>query len=214
MLAMAERFRGFLPVVVDLETGGFHAATDALLQIGAVLLECDPEGRLVPGQTLSLEVTPFEGAHIDPEALAVNGIDPTHPLRPALPEEEALIRLFRLVRRALTAHSCSRAILTGHNAFFDLGFLNAAATRSAVKRNPFHPFSTFDTVTLAGVLLGQTVLAKAVAEIGIPVDSGQTHQALYDAELTAQLFCRLVNRCEEWTRAGRADQACERPSAP
>lgn len=201
---MAERFRGYLPVVIDLETGGFHAETDALLQIGAVLVECDPNGRLTPGQTLSLEVMPFEGARIDPESLAITGIDPTHPLRPALPEHEALIRLFRLVRRALTAHGCTRAILTGHNAFFDLGFLNAAVGRSAVKRNPFHPFSTFDTVTLAGVLLGQTVLAKAVAELGIPVDTGLTHQALYDAELTAQLFCQLVNRCDEWIRSGVA----------
>ncbi len=213
-LVMAERFRGFLPVVVDLETGGFHAETDALLQIGAVILDCDEAGQLVPGQTLSLEVMPFEGARIDPEALAVNGIDPNHPLRPALPEEEALVRLFRLVRRALTTQGCSRAILTGHNAFFDLGFLNAAASRCAVKRNPFHPFSTFDTVTLAGVLLGQTVLAKAVTEIGIPVDSGLTHQALYDAELTAELFCRLVNRCQEWAGPGRTLQAWDRSSAP
>ncbi len=210
---MADRFRGFLPVVVDLETGGFHAETDALLQIGVVLIDCDEAGRLTPGETLSLEVMPFEGARMDPEALAVNGIDPTHPLRPALPEEEALVRLFRQVRRALIAHGCTRAILTGHNAFFDLGFLNAAAARSGVKRNPFHPFSTFDTVTLAGVLLGQTVLAKAVAEIGIPVDSGLTHQALYDAELTAELFCRLVNRCEEWARTGPAGQVRDPPSA-
>ncbi len=195
MRTMAERFRGFLPVVVDLETGGFECRTDALLQIGAVTLTIESTGDLVPGESLSLEVLPFEGARIQPEALAVTGIDPHHPLRPALPEGEALIRLLRLVRRALVAEGCTRAILTGHNAFFDLGFLNAAVARSGIKRNPFHPFSTFDTVTLAGVLTGQTVLAKAVQSLGLAFDSSHAHQAHYDALLTARLFCQLVNRC-------------------
>ena len=39
---MRDRFRGFLPVVVDVETGGFISATDALLEIAAVLIEIDP----------------------------------------------------------------------------------------------------------------------------------------------------------------------------
>ena len=195
MRAMAERFRGFLPVVVDLETGGFESRTDALLQIGAVTLTTEASGDLVLAESLSLEVLPFEGARIQPEALALTGIDPHHPLRPALPEGEALIRLFRLVRRALVAEGCTRAILTGHNAFFDLGFLNAAVARSGVKRNPFHPFSTFDTVTLAGILTGQTVLAKAAQSLGLGFDASHAHQAHYDALLTARLFCLLVNRC-------------------
>ena len=147
---MARRFRGFLPVVIDVETGGFHAATDALLEIAAVIIEMDPDGTLRRGPTHSYHVKPFEGGRLDPAALSITGIDPHHPLRPALPERDALQRIFREIRHAVRDYNCRRAILVGHNAAFDLGFLNVAVNRADVKRNPFHPFSSFDTATLAG----------------------------------------------------------------
>lgn len=201
MSPLARRFRGFLPVVVDVETGGFVAATDALLEIAAVLIEIDGEGRLRRGETYSYHVQPFEGARIDPASLAVNGIDPFHPLRPALPEREALTRIFKPVRDAIHAADCKRAILVGHNASFDLGFLNAAIARTGIKRSPFHPFSSFDTVTLAGAALGQTVLAKAARIAGLDWDDGSAHSAAYDAEKTADLFCQLCNALEPTYRA-------------
>lgn len=191
---MARRFRGFLPVVVDVETGGFHAATDALLEIAAVLIDMAEDGTVRRGATHSFHVQPFAGARLDPAALVVTGIDPHHPLRPALPEKDALQRIFREVRHAMRAYGCRRAILVGHNAAFDLGFLNAAVARTDVKRNPFHPFTCFDTATLAGVALGQTVLAKAVAVAGLEWDSSSAHSAAYDAERTADIFCRICNR--------------------
>ncbi len=193
---MARRFRGFLPVVVDVECGGFNPATDALLEIAAVLIDIDPSGALRRGATASYHVQPFEGARLDPAALSVNGIDPFHPLRPALPERDALLRVFREVRHAVRAYDCRRAILVGHNAAFDLAFLNAAVTRSQTKRNPFHPFSSFDTATLAGAALGQTVLAKAVTVAGMPWDASAAHSAAYDAEKTADLFCYVCNRMQ------------------
>jgi ribonuclease T len=198
---MARRFRGFLPVVVDVETGGFHSTTDALLEIAAVLIDITAAGELVRGATHSFHVQPFEGARLDPAALIVNGIDPFHPLRPALPERDAVQRVFREVRHALQAHGCTRAILVGHNAAFDLGFVNAVVARADLKRNPFHPFSCFDTATLAGAALGQTVLAKAVTIAGFPWDSGSAHSAAYDAERTADVFCCVCNRLAESFRA-------------
>ena len=190
---MSRRFRGFLPVVVDVETGGFNPATDALLEIAAVLIELTPAGELKRGETYRYHVTPFEGSNIEQAALAVNGIDPHHPLRPAIAERDALQRIFREVRRAVRDTACSRAVLVGHNAFFDLNFLNAAVARADVKRNPFHPFSSFDTATLGGVAYGQTVLARAVRSAGIDWDPSSAHTAAYDAERTADLFCRICN---------------------
>jgi ribonuclease T len=151
---MSRRFRGFLPVVIDVETGGFVSRTDALLEIAAVFIDMDASGTLARGATHSFHVQPFPGARMDPASLSVTGIDPYHPLRPALPEREALQRIFREVRQQLRAYDCRRAILVGHNAAFDLGFLNAALERTDVKRSPFHPFSCFDTATLAGAALG------------------------------------------------------------
>lgn len=197
MKEISTRFRGFLPVVVDVETGGFNPRTDALLEIAAVTLTVDDDGQLQRDGTVSYHVKPFKGANMDPASLEVNGIDPYHPLRPALPEEEALRRLFREVRRAVRDGGCSRAILVGHNAWFDLAFVNAAVERTDIKRNPFHPFSSFDTVTLAGVAVGQTVLARAVEAIGLEWDAREAHSAVYDAERTADLFCVIVNQMQE-----------------
>jgi ribonuclease T len=191
---MARRFRAFLPVVVDIETGGFNAETDALLEIAAVLIDMDSAGVLSRGATHAFHVRPFQGARLDPASLSVTGIDPFHPLRPALPERDALQRIFREIRHAARAYDCRRAILVAHNAAFDLGFLNTAVKRADVKRNPFHPFSCFDTATLAGAALGQTVLAKAVTVAGLAWDSSSAHSAAYDAERTADLFCLICNR--------------------
>lgn len=193
VIAPQRRFRGFLPVVVDVETGGFNAARDALLEIAAVLVTIGPDGRLKRGATHAFHVKPFEGANLEPASLAVNGIDPFHPLRPALDEHDALQRVFREVRVAIREANCKRAILVGHNASFDLSFLNAAVARTGIKRNPFHPFSSFDTVTLAGAALGQTVLAKAAMVAGMEWDSASAHSAAYDAERTAELFCQICN---------------------
>ena len=191
---IADRFRGFLPIVVDVETGGFNSKTDALLEIAAVLIEGQVDGTILPGKTFRYHVKPFEGANLEAASLAVNGIDPDHPLRPAIDEKEALQNIFRHVRRAVREADCTRAILVGHNAAFDLGFLNEAIARSAIKRNPFHPFSSFDTATLGGVAYGQTVLARAASSAGLEWDTELAHSAIYDAQMTAKIFCDVVNR--------------------
>ena len=190
---MARRFRGYLPVVVDVETGGFDWNRHALLEIACVPLDLDDAGQLVLGETACAHLDPAPGTEIDPKSLEVTGIRLDHPFRFAKPERAALEHVFAPVRAAVKRHGCQRAILVGHNAHFDLNFLNAAVTRCGHKRNPFHPFSVFDTVTLAGVALGQTVLARAVAAAGLAWNADEAHSAVYDAERTAELFCRIVN---------------------
>ena len=190
---LSQRFRGYLPVVVDVETGGFNEATDALLQIAAVIIDIDQQGQLYCSETVSCHVTPFEGANLDPKSMEVNGIDIDHPFRMAVEEKQALPKIFKPVRNAIKRHSCKKAILVGHNAYFDLKFIYAAAARAGIKRNPFHPFSTFDTVTLAGLVYGQTVLARSVRSAGMEWDPSEAHSAVYDAEMTAMLFCKIVN---------------------
>jgi ribonuclease T len=196
-VSISQRFRGFLPVIVDMETGGFTAATDAILEIAASIVRMDARGRLQVHATHSYIVAPFEGANIEQSALDFTGIDPYHPFREAQTENEALSELFQVVRREIREQGCNRAILVGHNAHFDAGFLNAAVERCEIKRNPFHPFSHFDTATLAGLAYGQTVLAKSCREADVAFDNDQAHSAAYDAERTAELFCTIVNRWRE-----------------
>ena len=193
---IAKRFRGFLPVVVDVECGGFDAKKDALLEISAVILDFNQDGKLAIQESHEQHVLPFKNANLDPKALEFIGLsDPWHPFRMAVEEKEALKTIFEPIRKAIKRTGCSRAILVGHNAWFDLTFLNAAVERTKIKNSPFHSFSSFDTATLGGVFYGQTVLARMAQSAEIAWDHEAAHSALYDAEQSAKIFCKMVN---EW----------------
>lgn len=196
---LSERFRGFYPVVIDIETSGFDPNKNAILEIAAITLQMDDSGWLSVDKTLQFNVNPFPEAVIEPAALAFNGIDLTNPLRVAVEERDAIERIFKMVRKGMKAAECNRAVIVAHNATFDHGFLMAAATRSQIKRNPFHPFATFDTAVLSGLVYGQTVLAKACEIAAIDFDHKEAHSALYDTQKTAHLFCDIVNR---WKKLG------------
>ncbi len=196
----AQRFRGYFPVVVDVETAGFNAKTDALLEIAASMLSLDEAtGEFQIDESICFNIEPFEGANLEPSALAFTGIDPTHPLRGNVKEDFALKEMFKLIRKKMKAAGCQRAVMVAHNAAFDLGFLNAAVERCNIKRSPFHPFVSFDTTTLSGLAYGQTVLAKACEAAQIDFDNKEAHSALYDTEKTAELFCTIVNK---WKNLG------------
>ena len=186
------RFRGFLPVVVDVETAGVDPQKNALLQICVVLLDINEQGQFTVGERFFEHVLPFDGAELDQKSLDFNRIDPFQPLRFALDEKTALERLFAPINKALKQHHCPRAVLVGHNAWFDLLFIKEAVKRTGVK-SPFHAFTCFDTATLAGLIYGQTVLAKAMKAARIPFDVNEAHSAIYDAEKTAELFCEMIN---------------------
>ena len=193
---IASRFRGYYPAVVDVETAGFDPRTDALLEVAVVFLGLDKHGEWYPQQTLAKHIQPFPGANLDQAALEFTGIDPEHPFRKeiAVSEKDALTDIFRVLRQTIKQYQCNRAILVGHNPTFDLGFVNAAAARAGLTRNPFHSFSTFDTATLGGLAYGQTVLSRAVQAAGLDWEEGEAHSAAYDAERTAELFCNIVNQ--------------------
>jgi ribonuclease T len=193
---MSRRFRGFFPVVIDVETGGFDEKKDALLEVAAITLKIDSNGYMSVHDEYHCHINPFEGANMDPASLEINGIDPHHPFRIAIAkdEETGIRELFRFIHREMKPSKCKRAIMIGHNTTMDHNFIFAAAERNRISRNPFHPFSTFDTVSLAGLAYGQTVLSRAAQAAGLDWDSGEAHSALYDAKQTAELFCAIVNR--------------------
>lgn len=197
--AISKRFRGYLPVVIDVETAGFNPKTDALLEIAAVIIDMKSCGDLYLKETIHCNVEPFRGANMEAAALQFTGIDPHSPFRNAQPEKMALDKIFTPIRKAIKDTNCTRAILVGHNASFDHSFVFAAAERTGIKRNPFHPFSSFDTATLSGLAFGQTVLAKACAMANIEFNGKEAHSAKYDTEKTAELFCKIVNR---WQHLG------------
>lgn len=211
IIPLEKRFRGFLPVIVDIETAGFNPKKNALLEIAAVIVELNTDGDLAITERHAAHVIPFKNAELDEAALKFNGIDPHHPFRMAVEELAALELIFKPIRRAIKRNQCTRAILVGHNPAFDIGFLNAAIARTQIKRSPFHPFSTFDTATLGGLAYQQTVLAKVAESAGIGWENDKAHSALYDAEKTAEVFCRIVNRWKQLTALDAAHQASANP---
>ena len=190
---LAKRFRGLLPVVIDVETSGLDPATNGLLEVAAVTLSLDSNGKIFQRETFSYFIEPFPGAALDAQALDVTGIDPFQPLRYAIPERQALERLFTNIREQLELSGCTRAVLVGHNAWFDLAFILAAMRRNGIVSAPLHSFTTFDTATLAAIALGETVLARSVRAAGFEFDVAKAHSAVYDAQRTADLFCFIVN---------------------
>ena len=191
-MILKERFRKYLPVVVDIETGGFNPLNNAILEIAITLIE-EIDGQLEVGDTYRHHIEPFEGLAVEKESLEFTKIDLNHPLRIAVSEKEALTDLFKIINKARNKYECSRAILVGHNAHFDSSFINESVKRNGIKKSPFHPFSVLDTVSLGVLATNQTVLARVCDSLGIDYDSKQAHSAAYDSDVTAKVFCKVVN---------------------
>ncbi|MDD6319227.1 MAG: exonuclease domain-containing protein [Succinatimonas hippei] len=192
---ISKRFRGFLPVVVDVETAGFDPEKNALLEVAAMPLALNDKGIMVPGEIFSANIRPFEGSVLVEENLKFLGIDPYAADRNIQDEKESITALFRFVHRAVKAAHCKKALLTGHNGSFDLGFVNAAGRRAGLeKKNPFHPFTVLDTSTVGALVFGHTVLAKACMGAHINYEGKNAHGAAYDTKVEAELFCAAYNR--------------------
>ncbi|MCF6767733.1 ribonuclease T [Thiotrichales bacterium 19S11-10] len=193
LFKLNQRFRGFLPVIIDVETGGLDPDKHALLELCIIFIQLDDQFKYRPSETLHFNIKQHPKTEVTEEALNINGIKPGHPFRAEVDELQALQETFKMIRKQLKKHQCSRAILVGHNAFFDLSFIQKAALRNQIKRNPFHSFSTIDTVSLSALLYGETVLSKALEKANILFDEDRAHSALYDTEKTAELFCQILN---------------------
>ena len=191
-----KRFRGFLPIVVDVETAGFDANKDALLEVALVTINKNANNFFSADKTIHYHIEPFKGANLDKDALEFNQIKPDHPFRFAKTETEAFTNIANEINKLLAQHNCTKAVLIGHNAHFDLAFINAAFNRTNIK-NPFHSFTCFDTATLCALAFAETVLAKAMYRAKIPFDLEHAHSAIYDAEKTAELFCVIYNNYKQ-----------------
>ncbi|WP_343154904.1 ribonuclease T [Buchnera aphidicola (Pseudoregma panicola)] len=194
-----KRFRSFYPVVIDIETAGFNYNTDALLEIAAITFKMDKLGWLKKERTLHYHIKPFTGSVLNETSIKFNKIDPFNPLRGAISEKNALINILKEVKKKIKLEKCKKGIIVAHNSIFDLNFFMSAIKRNKIKKNPFHTFVTFDTATLSGLAVGQTVLSKSCKKIGIYFDNKKAHSALYDALKTANLFCKIVNK---WKKLG------------
>ncbi len=202
----SRRFRGFLPVVIDVETGGFHLAapTRCWRSPPSSSRWTTPAG-CAAARRMRFTCKPFEGARLDPVSLEVNGIDPWHPLRPAIDEADALQRLFREIRTAIRAHALparhSRRATTRPSIWASSTRRSSAPASSAIR---FIRSRASTPRRSAASALGQTVLRARRAAGGHRMGSAAARtRAAYDAERTADLFCHICNLHARELRARR-----------
>ena len=139
-------------------------------------------------------VVPKKYTRITNTALSFNKIIPDHPFRLALEEKKVLCKLYGKIKKNVKENKCLKAVLVGHNAWFDLSFLVEANKRNKITNMPLHQFTSFDTATLGALVYGQTVLSQILNAAHIKFNDEKAHSALYDAIKTAQLFCKVINQ--------------------
>ncbi|RIY36702.1 exonuclease domain-containing protein [Psittacicella gerlachiana] len=195
---MAKRFRGFYPLVVDIETTGIDHHENSIIQIAAVALTFDQDLNLVPYAELKLNVHPLKGNSINPDSIAITKINPFNYQRKAVDLTTALTALCKFARGAQKAHGCKRTVLTAHNVNFDKGFIYHYLEKCKIKRIPFHPFTVFDTSVLGAMFLADSRLKIAINKLpNETFDSSKAHDALFDAHECAKLFAYCVNSSKD-----------------
>lgn len=165
-------------IIFDLETTGLSAATERIIEIGAVKVE---NGEI--SESFDLFVDPEKA--ITPEITRLTSI--TNEMVAGAPKEaEALEQFFRF------CDGCD--ILVAHNADFDMGFLRAAIRRCGREEDPVQ----IDTLVMARAMYPELKKHKldTIAE-RLGVTQKHHHRADDDARVLAEIFLKMVQRLVE-----------------
>lgn len=178
-------------IVVDIEATGLDFHKHSLLSIGAIDFE-NPERQFYG------ECRAWDGAHLDTEALAVNGFTSKECFDPKKESlEELMVRFHHWIEQE------NERIIAGHNVSFDRDFLNSSFSRAKI--NFAFPYRTIDLHTLAyttcrtkGIPMPQrnghpALSSDAVMRLlGLP-EEPKPHIALMGAKIATEAFSRLMD---------------------
>lgn len=161
-------------VVFDIETTGFSAVNDRIIEIGAVKVE---GGRIVdrystfvnPERPIPFEIEKLTGIH--------DGM-----VEDAEVIEDVLPKFMEF---------CQDCIMVAHNAEFDMSFIRENCRRQGIERK----FTVVDTLAMARSMLPDLKnykLDTVVEAVGGSLENH--HRAVEDAESTADIFVKFVAR--------------------
>lgn len=205
-LDLRKRIKDVEYVCFDTELTGLDFKRDSIISFGAIRMK---GANIYPGQTFYSLVKPT--SELKPEGVVVHGIT-ADDLRNAPHPEQALVRFIEFI---------SNSVLIGHFVFIDMKFINGLMKRYFKTRIPNPVIDTFnihewlydnDTRFVRhyrGMTLKKDLFSMA-RRYGILIE--QSHNALYDAYLTAQLFQLFlrflpesgINTLEELLMIGKA----------
>ena len=164
-------------VVFDIETTGFSAVTDRIIEIGAVKVE---DGKITdkfstfvnPKRPIPFRITELTGIT---DEMVINS-----------PDIETILPQF--------IEFIGDAVLVAHNASFDVGFIEQNCKRQKIEAD----FTYVDTVALARVLLpalNRFKLDTVAKALNISLENH--HRAVDDAGCTAEIFVKFVQMLKE-----------------
>lgn len=170
--------------VFDFETTGTDPARHAPIEIAVIILDMATLKEVDRFETL---IKPFEGAEIDREAMAVNGIT-AEELKTAPEAEVAFQRLKDFAFRHGTMYAVA------HNVDFDWDFLKAAESRHKLWLVPLEKLK-IDTQALAVWTLGRNGHLKGHGLKSLlgafNLSSEGHHRAMFDVEMLCQAIRKL-----------------------
>ena len=165
-------------VVFDLETTGLHASEgDSIIEIGAVKMK---NGKII--DTYDKLIDPLKP--LAEEIISITGI--TNEMVSGKPNEEETVKDF--------IKWVGNLPVVAHNAKFDMSFINMAYLKYDLGR---FSNTVIDTLGLSRYLESNERyhnLATLVIRYNIPWDEDKHHRANYDAEGTALIFYKMLEK--------------------
>ena len=164
-------------VVFDIETTGFSATADRIIEIGAVKVRAG-------------EITDYYSTFVNPEVPIPFEITKLTSITDEMVMEAPTID--KVLPEFL--EFVGDAALVAHNAGFDVGFIKENAKRLGLN----HKYTYLDTVALARVLLptlGKFKLNIVAKALNISLENH--HRAVDDAKATAEIFVKFIEMLKE-----------------
>ena len=194
-------------IVVDVESTGVDPRLCSLLSVGAIDFDA-------PKNQFYMECRAFEGAHVEREALEVNGFSNIAIHDPGKASDREVVRAFLDWLK-----SCREWTLAGQNPSFDRDFLQETAHRYHLNWPLAHRTVDLHSIAYAEFLrIGKAIPRKSnhsainleaiLAHVGLPARVGK-HNALEDAKLEAEALSRLI-----WGRNPQSEYASINPARP
>lgn len=174
----------------DVESGGLDDSKHSLLRIGLVIWK---NGIILDKLEIFIK---SDNYCYDEESMKINKIDLNWLTINGISEQQAIEEINSFVNKYFPN---SKALLGGHNIYFDIAFLKRLYRENSISFSSYFEHRTIDTCSIMKYLYFCDKLPKQVQSLtsackyfNFEIDDNERHGALYDAEITSEVFTKLL----------------------